>query len=141
MPRNKINEFLLFISALVFSNKAFAELDIEEIDINHEDMPEILPDLPQVQDVENAVQHSGSFMSQYINEQNLIIAVVVLACVVIALLIVIIYSKFQQPSSPKAKKNKNEFTIEIPDDEEFTKDSKDIEGAVQSFLVRTNLMH
>lgn len=136
----KINEILLVISVFIASHKAFAEFEIEEIDLNHEDIPEILPDLPQVQDVAPAVQQSGSFMSQYINEQNLIVAVVVLACVVVALLIVLIYSMFFQKPSVNKKKSK-EFTVDNSEIEEFTKGSKDIEGAVKSFLVRTNLMH
>ena len=140
MLKKKINEFLLVISAFIASNKAFAELEIEEIDFNHEDIPEIMPDLPHVQDVAPAVHQSGSFMSQYINEQNLIVAVVVLACVVVALLIVLIYSLFFQKPSTKKKKSK-EFNVDNSEIEEFTKGSKDIEGAVKSFLVRTNLMH
>ncbi len=140
MLRNKINEFLLLISAFIFSNRAFAALEIEEIDINHEDMPEILPDLPQIQEAEQTVQQSGSFLSQYINEQNLIIAVVVLACIVVALLIVIIYSWFQKPSS-NTKRREKEPKVKSSNIEELNTSSQDIEGAVKSFLVRTNLMH
>lgn len=135
----RINEFLLVISAFIASHNAFAELEIEEIDLNHEDIPEIMPDLPQVPDAAPAVHQSGSFFSQYINEQNLIIAVVVLACIVVALLVAIISSKLQ-PSSPKPKKQK--FKVDNNDEiGEFITGSSDIEGAVKSFLVRTNLMH
>lgn len=143
--RNKINTALLFISAFIVSHKAFAEdLDIGEIDeieINHDNLeevsPEGMPELPQVQDVEQAVEQSASAMSQIINEHNLIVAVVVLACIVVALLIVIIYSFFQRSQTTKPKKNKKQQSIA----NEGFEDSKDLSGAVKSFLTRTNTIH
>lgn len=145
--RNKINTALLFISAFCYSHKAFAEMEIDgidEINVDHSELeevsPENIPDLPQVQDVEQVAAQSGTIMNQYINEHNLIVAVVVLACIVVALLIVLIYS-FLQKSAPKISKPKQDKKHSKTVDTDSFEDSKDMSGAVKSFLTRTNSIH
>jgi len=138
MLKNKISKFL--ISAFFLFEKAFGEMEIEEIEVDHENMPEVMPDLPQVQDFENAVEQGGAAVNNVVNEQYLIIAIVVLACIVVALLIVIIYSKLQKPSV-KAEQNEMASEKTPSKKDKHIKVSSDMESAVKSFLTRTNLIH
>ena len=138
MLKNNISKFL--ISAFLLFAKAFGEMEIEEIEVDHENMPEIMPELPQVQDSENAVEQGGAAVSQVVNEQYLIVAIVVLACIVVALLIVIIYSKFQKPS-PSADISNPSNENSLFKNDKHVKVSSDMESAVKSFLTRTNLIH
>lgn len=130
--RDKAVSFLLSCPFLFY--KAFAENEIDMIDLEHENIPvmdpDMMPDLPQIQEVENNVAQSAT---AFFNEHTLL-AIIVLLLLILAVVFGVILLLAKGKKTPVSSKVSDAQNIKIETG------AKDISSAVKSFLIRTDII-
>ncbi len=133
---NKLRDktILFFLSCPFLFSKAFAENEIDMIDLEHENIPvmepEMMPDLPQIQEVENNVAQSAT---AFFNEHTLL-AIIVLLLVILAVVFGVILLLAKGKKTPVSSKVSDTLNTKSEIG------AKDISSAVKSFLIRTDII-
>ncbi|MBR6162738.1 hypothetical protein IKQ26_02440 [bacterium] len=134
--RNNILSFFASCPLFFGLNRALGEVEIDMIDLEHENIPEMepemMPDLPQIQEVENNVAQSAT---AFFNEHTLLAIIAILVIVLLVVFGVILFLA-KGKRTPVSSANKTTDTV-LKDD---AKNTKDIASAVKSFLIRTEII-
>ena len=133
--RNKITSFLLVSPFLFPLTKAFAEGEIDMIELEQDNIPEMepefMPELPQIEEVENNVAQSAT---AFFNEHTLL-AIIVLLVLILLVVFGVILLMAKGKRTPHSSSQTSNYQ-NIPEEA----GAKDISSAVKSFLIRTEII-